>query len=779
MAQKHLFAIAWPLFLIVFLCPVYMLSQVANLSGEDSTIFISHTVFLPAYSYTAGDQNWSTAASDINGDGFPDVVSASKTDGKVHINYNDGKGNFSLHQAFPSQPQNRALCIADANEDGFPDVAVVTLLGKLCILLNDGKGNLKSPLVITTCVMAHDVHAEDINGDGHQDLLIACVSGNAINVHYGDGKGKFSQAQSIASGNSPRSVKTGDLNGDGLPDIAVGCDDGRVYYHLNAGNGKFQNPRSLRSGAANWALGIADLNMDGRMDIATASYMDKKLCIHLNRGEGTFDREQEIISGDHNFDLVIRDFDLDGDPDIVTCSTIDHAISFHLNNGSGVFGERIEMKSGNWNAGIDAADFDGDGDEDIATASINDQNINIHRNTAADERPSGSEQVCIRGKIFEKETGKIIPLAPVSLRYKEETLETTQGDAQGAYQFCPRPGRTYTLVVRTPGFPVHQETVDFPNHDLEHDIYLSHPKGTFVQGTVRDKDTRKPLPGAMVTLRNQLGEWITEIKADEKGYYRCDLPFDKGYEAGATFPRYRDEFRYFDLNETHYPGGLTVNIELETKVPLHHICITGTVFDDKTKNYIPFAGIVIRDSDGNRVKKFRVDAGGHYEVCLPYGQYRFSTIAKGYFFNNSELTLRQSDPETGKVHDIYLLPLEAEAHIVLENIYYDVDKATLRPESVEELDRMLEIMNQNPTLRVEISGHTDSDASESYNLRLSHNRAQSVVDYLLAAGIDQKRLIARGYGEAVPVAPNDTPENKQLNRRTEFKVVSLDITTHN
>ncbi|MEZ4775948.1 MAG: FG-GAP-like repeat-containing protein [Bacteroidia bacterium] len=781
MIKKVLHLPLWPLvfLLYIFIVPGKLLSQVSNLSGEDSTIFISHTVFLPVYSFQAGEQNWNTVAADINRDGYPDVISASKTDGKIHINYNDGKGNFGIHQAFATQPQNRAVCIIDANEDGAPDIAAVTLLGKLCILLNDGKGNMGQPLVISTGVMAHDVYAADMNQDGHQDILVACVSGNSVNIHYGDGKGKLGMAVPVHTGDKPRSVRAGDLNGDGLPDIVAGCDDGRVYYHLSAGNGKFHHPQSLRSGAANWGLGLADLDQDGTLDIASASYMDKKLCIHLNKGDGSFLREQEIISGDHNFALVIRDFDLDGDPDIVTCSTVDHAISFHLNNGKGVFGERIELKSGNWNAGIDAADFDGDGDDDIVTASINDQNINIHRNISADERPAEGPRYCIRGKIYNKETGKIIPLAPISIRYKEETLETSRSNASGEYQFCPKPKKTYTLIVRTPGFPLHQEEVTFPEQDITHDIYLSLPKGAFVHGTVRDKDTRRPLPGAIVTLRNRLGEWITEITADEKGYYRQELPFDQGYEASATFPRYRDEFRYFDLNETHHPDGLVVNIELETKVPPNHICISGTVFDDKTREYIPFAGIVIRDQDGNRVKKFRVDAAGHYEVCLPYGGYRFSTIAKGYFFNVSELTLRQSDPEMGKIHDIYLLPLEAEAHIVLENIYYDVDKATLRPESIEELDRMLEIMQQNPTLKVEISGHTDSDASDDYNLVLSDNRAKSVVDYLTAAGIEPQRLIAKGYGEQQPVAPNDTRENKQLNRRTEFKVVSIDITTHN
>jgi outer membrane protein OmpA-like peptidoglycan-associated protein len=86
---------------------------------------------------------------------------------------------------------------------------------------------------------------------------------------------------------------------------------------------------------------------------------------------------------------------------------------------------------------------------------------------------------------------------------------------------------------------------------------------------------------------------------------------------------------------------------------------------------------------------------------------------------------------------------------------------------------MLDILREHPGLVVEISGHTDSDASESYNQRLSESRARAVTDYLAQAGIAPARMIARGYGEAQPIVPNDSPVNKQLNRRTEFKVVEL------
>ena len=99
-------------------------------------------------------------------------------------------------------------------------------------------------------------------------------------------------------------------------------------------------------------------------------------------------------------------------------------------------------------------------------------------------------------------------------------------------------------------------------------------------------------------------------------------------------------------------------------------------------------------------------------------------------------------------------------------------EASLRPESTNELERLTKLLNDVPTLKIEISGHTDSKGADDYNKKLSDNRAKSVVDYLLKTGIATDRLTYKGYGEEQPVASNDTEEGRQQNRRTEFKVLS-------
>ncbi|MCD4682013.1 MAG: OmpA family protein, partial [Bacteroidales bacterium] len=104
--------------------------------------------------------------------------------------------------------------------------------------------------------------------------------------------------------------------------------------------------------------------------------------------------------------------------------------------------------------------------------------------------------------------------------------------------------------------------------------------------------------------------------------------------------------------------------------------------------------------------------------------------------------------------------------------FFDFDKATLRSESANELDRLVKMLIDVPTMKIEISGHTDNVGSDNYNKQLSEDRAKAVVDYLIEKGIDQDRLTYAGYGETQPIADNDTEEGRQVNRRTEFKVLS-------
>lgn len=174
------------------------------------------------------------------------------------------------------------------------------------------------------------------------------------------------------------------------------------------------------------------------------------------------------------------------------------------------------------------------------------------------------------------------------------------------------------------------------------------------------------------------------------------------------------------------------------------------------------------DEEANKMYFFKLNKNQTYKVVGSKEGY----IADFKFVSTMDVT----ESDTFRA-DLFLRP-KAKS-FVLHNILYDFDAATLRPESKLTIDTLAELLlaEENSRLIVEISSHTDSKGDDAYNENLSQRRAQSVVDYLISSGVEKQRLVAKGYGESKPIAPNenpdgsDNPDGRQQNRRTEFKVL--------
>jgi outer membrane protein OmpA-like peptidoglycan-associated protein len=110
--------------------------------------------------------------------------------------------------------------------------------------------------------------------------------------------------------------------------------------------------------------------------------------------------------------------------------------------------------------------------------------------------------------------------------------------------------------------------------------------------------------------------------------------------------------------------------------------------------------------------------------------------------------------------------------VVLKNVFFDVNKAELKPESMIELDKVVQLLKENPTIKIEIDGHTDNVGKPADNLTLSNNRAKAVINYFLYKGVAADRLSSKGFGETKPVADNTSEQGRAKNRRTELKVVA-------
>jgi len=201
--------------------------------------------------------------------------------------------------------------------------------------------------------------------------------------------------------------------------------------------------------------------------------------------------------------------------------------------------------------------------------------------------------------------------------------------------------------------------------------------------------------------------------------------------------------------------------------------LTGHVYDKKSNEPV-FAKLEFIDIDKSEVVATAVSAdSGLYKVKFKEAKnYGVEIVAKDYLFFLDAVNLSDATTDEAVIQDFYLEKVEVGTKVVLENIYFETNKATLKPESYEQLGQVVKFLENNETIRLEISGHTDNVGSLKYNTKLSEQRAQSVVDYLVGQGITPSRLEAKGYAFTQPVAPNDTPEGREKNRRVEFKVLS-------
>lgn len=163
---------------------------------------------------------------------------------------------------------------------------------------------------------------------------------------------------------------------------------------------------------------------------------------------------------------------------------------------------------------------------------------------------------------------------------------------------------------------------------------------------------------------------------------------------------------------------------------------------------------------------------GEYKIVLPAGKkYGFMAIADGHYSVTQNIDLSELSEYQEIEKDLKLAPIEVGAVFTINNIFFEFAKAALLPESFPELNRAVKFLFNNPGIEIEISGHTDNVGSDITNQKLSDARANSVKEYLVKSGIDEKRMIAVGYGETRPIAFNTDEEGRQMNRRVEFKIM--------
>lgn len=216
--------------------------------------------------------------------------------------------------------------------------------------------------------------------------------------------------------------------------------------------------------------------------------------------------------------------------------------------------------------------------------------------------------------------------------------------------------------------------------------------------------------------------------------------------------------------------------QIEDVVSINKVSLTvfkGITIDAMTKKPVEAEIEITDNKTGRAIEQFTSNsATGKFLLSLTAGKnYGIAVKADGYLFHSENFDIPDNSEYSMVNKTIELKNIAIGSKIALRNIFFDIGKASLRSESNAELDRLVKLLKDVPSLKVEISGHTDNTGSASLNDQLSQSRAEAVVNYLKGKGISADRLSAKGYGSSRPVASNDNATGRQENRRTEFEII--------
>lgn len=271
-----------------------------------------------------------------------------------------------------------------------------------------------------------------------------------------------------------------------------------------------------------------------------------------------------------------------------------------------------------------------------------------------------------------------------------------------------------------------------------------------------------------MSRRQADGEWG---KAINLGYPINNFTDDNSLLVGPD-----GKVAFFASDRKGGMGGLDIyQFDLPSTVRPQKITYAkGKIYNAKTKEPLEANFELFDLETGLNITRSFSGSNGEFFVTLTANKnYLVNVNKSGFLFYSENFSMKGKETDFNKPYllDIPLEPIDTGNVVELKNVFFDVDKAELKPESKSELDKLGSFLASNPELKIELGGHTDSDGSKKANLLLSEKRAKAVHDYLIKnSKIEDHRLSFKGYGDTKPKVPNTTPENKAKNRRTEFKV---------
>ena len=347
----------------------------------------------------------------------------------------------------------------------------------------------------------------------------------------------------------------------------------------------------------------------------------------------------------------------------------------------------------------------------------------------------------------------------------EVVMQLNNNPGDGRYTVVLPVGRSFNIEFKKNGYSTFTYAMDLRSvkeyRELEQDIQLF--KSVKLTLNVNDKEIYEPLQCEIKIREKGKNQFLhdTDVKT---GRLTVDLPIGADYEIIISAPMFKGAI--VDFNVT----GLIIYREFEKFIELvpEKKEVMVNVLDLQNNSKVK-AKVILRNKNrdevievtGNQMVPLR--AGDRYEIEVSSDQ--------GYAFDSRTLDLTSGAPEAKL--DFKLQKLEMNTKLTLKDINFESNSAKLSDISFEELQRVIKLLNENPTLKVEIAAHTDDVGSDVYNQILSQKRAQSVVDFLIGNNIIGGRFTAKGYGEKLSKVPNSSEENRLVNRRVELKIIGI------
>ncbi len=348
----------------------------------------------------------------------------------------------------------------------------------------------------------------------------------------------------------------------------------------------------------------------------------------------------------------------------------------------------------------------------------------------------------------------------------EKVIELDNNPSDGRYTVVLPVGRNFNIEFIKEGYSSYASHLDLNEvkkyQEITMDVQLF--KAVRLNITINDREIFEPISAEIKIKIKGQSSFLKDVKNNPiTGFVSVDLPVGHDYEIVASAQHFKSAIDYFDAS------GLVIYRDFERFIELipekREVMIN---VSDRSNNSKVKSKILLKNKSrdevieiqGNQMVSLR--SGDRYEVEV--------TSDQGYAFNSTTLDLTKGSVEPV---NIPLLKLEQNALLTLKDIVFESNSAVLTESSYTELQRVIKLMRENPTLKVEIDAHTDDVGSDNYNLILSEKRAKSVVEFLLQNSIGIERFNSKGFGESLTKVPNTNEENRAANRRVELKIVSI------